>query len=55
MGKKMPLYVVFNMRVGNEFHKPVAWGDDFNRLMVQYHGSAYQVMRVRPVNEREEW
>ena len=55
MGKKMPMYVVFNMSMGNNHHTPVATGDDLDELLVQYHGKAYQVMAVKPVFEREEW
>lgn len=52
MGKKTPMYVVFNMSMGNNHHTPVATGDDLDELLVQYHGKAYQVMAVKPVFER---
>ena len=55
MGKKMPMYVVFNMSTGREYHKVAEYGDDLDELLVQYHGKAYQVMAVKPVFEREEW
>ncbi|OJF02733.1 hypothetical protein BKY29_10405 [Weissella confusa] len=49
MGKKMPMYVVFNMSTGREYHKVAEYGDDLDELLVQYHGKAYQVMAVKPV------
>ena len=55
MGEKMPKYVVFNTNAGLGYHEPVAWGNDFETLMSQYHGKAYQVMTVRSIAERDEW
>lgn len=55
MGKKMPKYVVFNKNVGNRFHKPVTSGDNLRLLRPYYSGDAYEIMRVVPLVEREEW
>ena len=55
MGKKIPMYVVFDISIGREYHEVAKTGDDLDDLLVRYHGKGYQVMAVKPVFEREEW
>ena len=55
MGKKMPMYVVFDMSIGREYHEVAKTGDDLDDLLVRYHGKGYQVMAVKSVIGREEW
>ena len=55
MGKKAAKYVVLNKNSGGEFHEVVANGDDAELLKKQYMGSAYEILKNVPLNEREEW
>ena len=57
MAKKMPKYVVFNKNVRNwsPYQKPVDASDDLEMLRPYYSGDAYEIMRVVPLVEREEW
>lgn len=57
MGKKLPKYIVFNKNAGyrSPYHKPVDVSDDVEMLRTYYSGDAYEIMRVVPLVEREEW
>ncbi|MBJ7664584.1 hypothetical protein [Weissella confusa] len=55
MGKKLPMYVVFDMSIGREYHEVAETGDDLDDLLVRYHGKGYKVMAVKSVIGREEW
>ncbi|MGG7601770.1 hypothetical protein [Weissella cibaria] len=57
MAKKLPKYIVFNKNAGyrSPYHKPVDVSDDLETLRTYYSGDEYEIMRVVPLVEREEW
>lgn len=44
-------YIVFNLNTG----EIQAYGNDRKVLLSTYHGKAYQIMKVVPLDWREEW
>lgn len=47
----MPKYIVFN----NNTKAVQTTGNDLQELLSTYHGKAYQIMQVVPLDTREEW
>lgn len=49
----IPKYIVFN--TNKKPAEVVATGNDLYGLLSAYHGKAYQIMKVKPLSDREEW
>lgn len=53
----IPKYVVFNINKQDRNGRalPVKQGNDLDSLLKEFHGKAYQIMRVKTLSDREEW